>query len=36
MNVFRQIHRDVYSIAVALLILGGLIALLLIKANAIR
>jgi hypothetical protein len=36
MNIFRRIHRDVYSITVAILVFLGLIAWLLIVVAPIR
>ncbi len=36
MNLFRRIHRDVYSVIVGILILGGLITLLLVTVNPLR
>jgi hypothetical protein len=36
MNVFRRIHRDVYSIIIGMLILAGLITWMLVTVNPIR
>jgi hypothetical protein len=36
MNVFKRIHRDVYSLTIAILVFGGLIAWLLVTVNPIR
>jgi hypothetical protein len=33
--MFQQIHRDVYSVIIGLVILAGLITLLLLKVNPI-
>ena len=36
MNIFRHIHRDVYSVIIGMLILAGLLAWLLVTVNPIR
>jgi hypothetical protein len=35
MNVFQHIHRDVYSVIIAILVLAGLISLMLAIVNPI-
>jgi hypothetical protein len=36
MNPFQHLHRDVYSVVIAILILAGLITLMLTILNPIR
>lgn len=36
MNVFKRIHRDVYSLTVAVLVFVGLLAWLFVTVNPIR
>ncbi len=36
MNIFRHLHRDVYSIIIGILVLAGLIALMLLTVNPLR
>jgi len=36
MNIFRYIHRDVYSVLLGILVLAGLITVLLVTLNPIR
>jgi hypothetical protein len=36
MNVFRRMHRDVYSVSTGILILAGLITWMLVTVNPIR
>jgi hypothetical protein len=36
MNILQRIHRDVYSVIVAILILAGLITWMLVALNPVR
>ena len=36
MNIFQNIHRDVYSVLLGILVLAGLITVMLVTLNPIR
>ena len=36
MNIFRNFHRDVYSVLLGILVLAGLITVMLVTLNPIR
>jgi hypothetical protein len=36
MNIFQHVHRDVYSVLLAILVLAGLITVMLVTLNPVR